>query len=100
MEKTTAQKGVGQFLLVVRGDHDDRPMAGTDGFAGFVHRELHAVELAQQIVGKLDVGLVDLIDQQYRALLADEGLPQGRSEERRVGKECVSTCRSRWWQDH
>src|SRR3546814_11490317 len=24
----------------------------------------------------------------------------GRSEERRVGKECVSTCRSRWSQDH
>src|SRR3546814_16309278 len=22
------------------------------------------------------------------------------SEERRVGKECVSTCRSRWWPDH
>src|SRR3546814_17453408 len=25
-----------------------------------------------------------------------QGLLQGRSEERRVGKECVSTCRSRW----
>src|SRR3546814_19456056 len=24
----------------------------------------------------------------------------GRSEERRVGKECVSTCRSRGWPDH
>src|SRR3546814_18147473 len=24
------------------------------------------------------------------------GAPVGRSEERRVGKECVSTCRSRW----
>src|SRR3546814_14740876 len=24
------------------------------------------------------------------------GAPQARSEERRVGKECVSTCRSRW----
>src|SRR3546814_19062347 len=23
-----------------------------------------------------------------------------RSEERRVGKECVSTCRSRWWPCH
>src|SRR3546814_12466770 len=23
-----------------------------------------------------------------------------RSEERRVGKECVSTCRSRWWRSH
>src|SRR3546814_13431555 len=33
--------------------------------------------------------------------LGDRGLRQGlehilRSEERRVGKECVSTCRSRW----
>src|SRR3546814_1149287 len=27
-------------------------------------------------------------------------LPPGRSEERRVGKECVSTCRSRWWPYH
>src|SRR3546814_2212448 len=29
--------------------------------------------------------------------------PEGsweRSEERRVGKECVSTCRSRWWRYH
>src|SRR3546814_8606699 len=25
-----------------------------------------------------------------------DGGPDGRSEERRVGKECVSTCRSRW----
>src|SRR3546814_16138760 len=28
-------------------------------------------------------------------LKAEEG--KARSEERRVGKECVSTCRSRWW---
>src|SRR3546814_2090110 len=26
--------------------------------------------------------------------------PVERSEERRVGKECVSTCRSRWSPDH
>src|SRR3546814_20219284 len=26
--------------------------------------------------------------------------PPRRSEERRVGKECVSTCRSRWWPYH
>src|SRR3546814_12970204 len=25
---------------------------------------------------------------------------EGRSEERREGKECVSTCRYRWWPDH
>src|SRR3546814_14654295 len=26
--------------------------------------------------------------------------PTGRSEERRVGKECISTCRYRWSPDH
>src|SRR3546814_19582610 len=28
--------------------------------------------------------------------LAESGYIDGRSEERRVGTECVSTCRSRW----
>src|SRR3546814_4633363 len=30
------------------------------------------------------------------ALLGGADYPAGRSEERRVGKECVSPCRSRW----
>src|SRR3546814_8960333 len=30
------------------------------------------------------------------AVAAHAGARRGRSEERRVGKECVSTCRSRW----
>src|SRR3546814_16286897 len=33
---------------------------------------------------------------QPRARLSVNGRDIGRSEERRVGKECVSTCRSRW----
>src|SRR3546814_15508095 len=40
----------------------------------------------------------DLFAQRSAACRRDQawqGLPQ-RSEERRVGKECVSTCRSRW----
>src|SRR3546814_12031091 len=28
------------------------------------------------------------------------GIAEARSEERRVGKECVSPCRSRWSRDH
>src|SRR3546814_6606408 len=35
-----------------------------------------------------------------RAARGDDGLRKDRSEERRVGKECVSTCRSRWAPDH
>src|SRR3546814_16050182 len=33
---------------------------------------------------------------EYESLRSGFHNPQGRSEERRVGKECVSTCRSRW----
>src|SRR3546814_12184092 len=32
--------------------------------------------------------------------ISGEVSKSGRSEERRVGKECVSTCRSRWSPDH
>src|SRR3546814_16246825 len=43
-------------------------------------------------------------DQSGRATAAEPGECAGhacaRSEERRVGKECVSTCRSRWSPDH
>src|SRR3546814_19488224 len=35
--------------------------------------------------------MADLVIHHY-----DELIPALRSEERRVGKECVSTCRSRW----
>ena len=45
-------------------------------FAGLVDEELHAIEFLQQVVGKLDVGLVDLVDQQHRPLVGNEGVPQ------------------------
>ncbi len=44
--------------------------------ARLVDEELHAVELEQQVVGELDIRLVDLIDQQYRRLVGVERLPQ------------------------
>src|SRR3546814_17276525 len=42
--------------------------------------------------------LVDVMNRCFRAPLVETaaGGSHGRSEERRVGKECVSTCRSRW----
>src|SRR3546814_7201776 len=41
---------------------------------------------------RLEVKLEALIAQG----LVEQSVPGMRSEERRVGKECVSTCRSRW----
>src|SRR3546814_14471350 len=36
------------------------------------------------------------IDRNFEAFFSIRNLVAPRSEERRVGKECVSTCRSRW----
>src|SRR3546814_17030863 len=38
----------------------------------------------------------DFMPTGQRGLGKQPGAARGRSEERRVGKECVSTCRSRW----
>src|SRR3546814_11792002 len=43
----------------------------------------------------------DSMSQIWPLFLKKTGLKESdRSEERRVGKECVSTCRSRWSPDH
>src|SRR3546814_21030132 len=52
-------------------------------------------EQADEILGlflQLDVAVADDAKDAQRA----DGEARKRSEERRVGKECVSTCRSRW----
>src|SRR3546814_16434229 len=50
----------------------------------------HRAEIADRH-GAASAGLLGLVQ------IAQIGLvPFARSEERRVGKECVSTCRSRW----
>src|SRR3546814_7951899 len=41
-----------------------------------------------------------LMQETCKEVLAALGLENDRSEERRVGKECVSTCRSRWSPNH
>src|SRR3546814_12140714 len=83
-----------------------------DRALGFL--ELARDALAMLVVDAAGLGQAELARgavEQLRAqsqleflhLAADGGLGQaqgvGRSEERRVGKECVSTCRSRWAAD-
>src|SRR3546814_3331117 len=62
---------------------------------GNVGRQDHLVR--RTATALLDVHLVKEIQAaQPRPGAAQLGGIEGRSEERRVGKECVSTCRSRW----
>src|SRR3546814_16470769 len=44
----------------------------------------------------LPIGHAQTISQPVMVAFMTQALTQGRSAERRVGKECVSTCSSRW----
>src|SRR3546814_2878217 len=49
----------------------------------------HPIGAGSDAVGQFERAVFDLD-------VANRGVARRRSEERRVGKECVSTCRSRW----
>src|SRR3546814_18176050 len=68
--------------------------------AHFLHRR-HRAERLLVTVAVQQGGFLPQRRQRQREAAALGGEPRGdelleRSEERRVGKECVSTCRSRW----
>src|SRR3546814_14538453 len=56
--------------------------------------------VASPIVGVTKQAHLDNALSAVELALTDEEVDRIRSEERRVGKECVSTCRSRWTPDH
>src|SRR3546814_14824936 len=85
-------------LLVVR-DDEGKPAVGvrrlteaisSDKLRYFVGNFSSAVGLAELEVARQEKVL------QYAAGGSEDFTGSRRSEERRVGKECVSTCRSRW----
>src|SRR3546814_13644149 len=52
---------------------------------------------------RTELGLAEAVPVQFATWLGRRlggDLGNSRPEERRVGKECVSTCQSRWWPDH
>src|SRR3546814_3850793 len=59
----------------------------------------HWMRSENDIGGQLAAEHFIATGRRYIAFVGPQQSPQ-RSEERRVGKECVSTCRSRWSQVH
>src|SRR3546814_14573317 len=61
------------------------------------HERDRGVAFLRMQVAAFDASLGTVDDDLgHRILMTDRGAVAGRSEERRVGKECVSKCRSRW----
>src|SRR3546814_20911379 len=76
---------IGQLYLEPLVDQHTRCASGTRG----IRRRHENVR---------DFGLPNAVDKLRHAKPLGELGPS--SEERRVGKECDSTCRSRWWPKH
>ena len=77
VKETAAQKSVRQFFFVVGGNQNNRPMTRLNGFVRFVNIELHAVQFTEQIVGKLDISFINLVDQQNGLFITVKAFPQG-----------------------
>src|SRR3546814_15375379 len=95
----------GQVLLEELVRRDDVEVAALCDIEKFMlDRALKEVAEAGKPAPRIFTGS----DQAWREMLAKARLDgviiatpwEWRSEERRVGKECVSTCRSRWSRDH
>src|SRR3546814_4553118 len=68
-------------------------------FSGFAQTfEMRVFEFPGLVQGIRHQKLLAFVRPSARQLAKANGV--GRSEERRVGKECVSTCRSRWLPIH
>src|SRR3546814_13738093 len=92
--------GVGEKLDALEGFHPDRVASrilGMGDVVSLVEKAAEGIEQeeAEKLARKLQKGTFDLDD--FAKQL--QQMQKMRSEERRVGKEWVRTCRSRWWRD-
>src|SRR3546814_15821172 len=84
------------------GDHNAAEVTQDDNGVGYVDArqtgDLNVANITQGGVGHNIVYLTQNgINNRANSVQSADGVAfNGRSEERRVGKECVSTCRS-WW---
>src|SRR3546814_14048876 len=69
---------------------DARLILGLIKFEGLNESFDQMAEVSLVLIGNAVSGPSDVVSEDYNLI------PDGRSEERRVGKECVSTCRYRW----
>src|SRR3546814_13133739 len=103
LPQPTSQNGPGSAGTLISGFALRLDQGGGDGFGGGLVGPEHELEDGVEAFAFLDRGFdqrLGLLHRQRAALLAfqQRGVAEeaeARSEERRVGKECVSTCRSR-----
>ena len=75
VKKATTQECVRQFLFIVAGDDDDWPIHCLDQLLCLIDEKLHSIEFEQEVVWKLNISLVNFIDEQDGLLIALKRFP-------------------------
>src|SRR3546814_17169972 len=82
---------------------------GREGVDAVANRRIRESEVAEAELLPFDTGAVDAMSRYRRAVEPQRNAPvidrlpvyrRPNTEERRVWKECVSTCRTQWSQNH
>src|SRR3546814_18446676 len=76
--------------------HPEPQAAGAKDVHHVHHADAGTERVERSVRHGVRVGADDHLSRTDEALLAHDDVTEARSEERRVGKECVSRCRSRW----
>src|SRR3546814_13485468 len=88
-------------MVMIHGlvDSFSLPMAPHNPNGPVCHAASMHVAMAWEEASTLEIMVTDV---PWRGAIFDEActFADGRSEGRRVGKDCVRTCRSRWSADH
>ena len=58
--------------------------------------DLQLLQAGWHVCDRNEIDLVNHVGNAVREVIMDKGHGRARSEERRVGKECLRLCRSRW----
>ena len=87
-EEAATLERLGELTGGVRGQHHEGSPYGGDG-AHLGDGDLEVAEHLEQQPLDLDVGLVDLVDEQHRRLLAPDGGQQRAGEQELVGEDVV-----------
>ena len=69
MENTSPEERIRQLLLRIGCDDHNRAVFRLYGALCLMDIKLHLIQLPEQIVGKFQIGLVDLVNEQNHLLL-------------------------------
>src|SRR5262249_21246380 len=76
VKDATPQEGIGEFFFCIRRNDDDSPLLRYNALVRLENVKMHLIEFIEQVVGKLDIGFIDFVDEHYHLFVCRKRLPE------------------------